>query len=115
MADVRLDIANREYIVTCRDGEEEHLRKLGAVVAEMVQEASGTAGGLNESRQLLFASLLLADKLQEGPPAAPSGATTPSGKQTEDSASGDAAMEQAAITLEKMAGRLEQFTDKLEK
>ena len=41
MADVRLDIANREYIVTCRDGEEEHLRKLGAVVAEMVQEASG--------------------------------------------------------------------------
>ena len=111
MADVRLDIANREYIVTCRDGEEEHLRKLGAVVAEMVQEASGSAGGLNESRQLLFASLLLADKLHEGRPAAPSGRDM----QVKDSASGDAAMEQAAITLEKMADRLEQFVDKLEK
>jgi len=111
MADVRLDIANREYTVTCRDGEEEHLRKLGAVVNEMAQEASGSAGGLNESRQLLFASLLLADKLHESGSAAPSGED----KQAKDSASGDAAMEQAAITLEKMAQRLEQFTDKLEK
>lgn len=115
MADVRLDIANREYTVTCRDGEEEHLRTLGAVVDEMAQEASGSAGGLNESRQLLFASLLLADRLHEGQSAAPSGAAVPSGKQTAGSASGDAAMEQAAITLEKMAVRLEQFTDKLEK
>jgi cell division protein ZapA len=62
MADVRLSVANREYIVTCKDGEEARLAELGQLVDEKAREAGG-AGGLNESRTLLFAALLLADQL----------------------------------------------------
>ena len=65
MADVRLSIAGREYIVTCKDGEEPRLQALGAMVDEMAREAGGPSGGLNESRLLLFSALLLADKLHD--------------------------------------------------
>ena len=107
MADVRLNIASREYIVTCRDGEEDHLHTLAAMVDAMVQEAGGSTGGLNESRQLLFASLLLADKVHEARLAAPaSAAKTPAGD--------DAMIAQAAATIEKLADRLETLAVKLE-
>ena len=65
MADVRLLIAGREYIVTCKDGEEPRLQTLGNMVDEMAREAGGSSGGLNESRLLLFSALLLADKLHD--------------------------------------------------
>jgi cell division protein ZapA len=111
MADVRLNIASREYIVTCRDGEEEHLQSLGALVDDMVREAVGSAGGLNESRQLLFASLLLADKLHEtqSNPAAAAQNLSSGGNNI-----ADLAIDQAAATIEKLASRLEAFANKLE-
>jgi Cell division protein ZapA len=56
MADVRLSIAGREYIVTCKDGEEQRLQALGALVDEKAREAGGPSGGLNESRLLLFSA-----------------------------------------------------------
>ncbi len=107
MADVRLNIASREYIVTCRDGEELHLQSLASTVNDMVQEAGGTTGGLNESRQLLFAALLLADKLHElqsNKPAAESQMTS----------ADDIQIAQAATTIEKLADRLEALAVKLE-
>ena len=111
MADVRLNIANREYIVTCRDGEEEHLRKLAVLVDDMAKEAGGSAGGLNESRQLLFASLLLADKVYEGNILAEKSAAS---SPENSSRSNDIALEQAAAAIEKLADRLETFANKLE-
>jgi cell division protein ZapA len=107
MADVRLHIASREYIVTCRDGEEDHLLSLGATVSEMVEEAGGSTGGLNESRQFLYAALLLADKLQDAAsnrPVAPS-----PGPLVSDERSA-----QAAAALDRLADRLEMLADKLE-
>jgi cell division protein ZapA len=107
MADVRLNLANREYIVTCRDGEEERLLSLGALVSEMVDEAGGSTGGLNESRQLLYAALLLADKLQdaaENRPVTPAPAPLVSDERTA----------QAAAALDRLADRLEMLADKLE-
>ena len=44
MADVRLSIAGREYIVTCKDGEEARLQALGAMVDEKAREAGGPLG-----------------------------------------------------------------------
>ncbi len=111
MADVRLNIASREYIVTCRDGEEQHLEALGALVDEMAREAVGSAGGLNESRQLLFASLLLADKLHE---TQSKPANAPQNIGGGGNSGADAAMDQAAATIEKLADRLEAFAIKLE-
>ncbi|MBL0923918.1 MAG: cell division protein ZapA [Sphingomonadaceae bacterium] len=104
MAEVRLSIAGREYIVTCKDGEEQRLLTLGAMVDEKAREAGGPSGGLNESRLLLFSALLLADKLHDNA----GGAGIP------DQSSHDAEVEQAAETLERLADRLENLALRLE-
>ena len=65
MASVDIEIAGRRYNVACRDGEEAHLRSVAAVVDQKAQDAAQALGSLSEARQLLFASLLLADELKE--------------------------------------------------
>lgn len=106
MAEVRLAIAGREYIVTCRDGEESRLVELGRMVDAKVREAGGSTGGLNESRQLLFAALLLADQLHDG---ASQSATDTSQPHLE----AGTAM-QMAQSIEKLASRIESFAAGLE-
>ena len=73
MAEVDLTIAGRNYRVACRAGEEESLRNAAVLVDGKSREALAGLGTLSEARQLLFASLLLADQLLEkraadGPP-----------------------------------------------
>ncbi len=104
MAEVRLMIAGREYIVTCQDGEEQRLQSLGSMVDDMARQAGGPAGGLNESRLLLFSALLLADKLHDHRDAT----------DTPVVAQPDATSKNTVETLEKLADRLEAFADKLE-
>ena len=62
MAQMKLEIGGRTFLVTCQDGEESHLTKLAAMVDQKARE-SGDPAGLTESRMLLFTSLLLADDL----------------------------------------------------
>ena len=105
MADVRLSIAGREYIVTCNDGEEPRLHALGAMVDEKAREAGGPSGGMNESRLLLYSALLLADKLHD------------KGDGNDGSAApeyDDPAAAQAAEALERLADRLETLALRLE-
>jgi cell division protein ZapA len=66
MAEVELTIAGRNYRVACRAGEEDNLRAAGALVDAKSKEALAGLGTLSESRQLLFASLLLADQIVDG-------------------------------------------------
>jgi cell division protein ZapA len=66
MAEVELTIAGRPYKVACRNGEEETLRRAGALVDQKSREALAGLGTLSESRQLLFAALLLADQIVDG-------------------------------------------------
>ena len=66
MAEVELTIAGRPYRVAGRNGEEETLRQAGAMVDAKSREALAGLGTLSESRQLLFAALLLADQLIDG-------------------------------------------------
>lgn len=66
MAEVELTIAGRNYRVACRAGEEENLRAAAALVDGKSKEALAGLGTLSESRQLLFASLLLADQIVDG-------------------------------------------------
>ena len=61
MADVRLTICGRQYDVHCADGQEAQLMKLAA----LVDEKARSVGGGTEARQLLYASLMLADEAQE--------------------------------------------------
>ena len=67
MAEVNLTIAGRSYQVGCRSGEEENLLAAARMVDAKSREALSGLGTLSESRQLLFASLLLADELLEKP------------------------------------------------
>ncbi|AGH51277.1 hypothetical protein G432_17795 [Sphingomonas sp. MM-1] len=103
MAEVDLDIGGRRYALACRDGEEAHFRRLAAIIDERMARATQAVGGLNEVRQFLFASLLLADELDEAKRgAAPRTAATPAPTAT------PAAIEPAALTaLERLADRLE--------
>ena len=63
MAEIDVFIAGRAYKVACRDGEEDSLRKAASLVDAKSREALAGLGTLSEARQLLFASLLLADEL----------------------------------------------------
>src|SRR3546814_15510155 len=63
MADVSLFIGGRQYVVTCRAGDEVRLEFLAAMIDAKVQDAKRAIPGLNEVRHLLFAALFLADEL----------------------------------------------------
>ncbi|MEO7178449.1 MAG: cell division protein ZapA [Allosphingosinicella sp.] len=105
MASVEVEIAQRKYSVACRDGEEAHLRSVAAIVDAKAHDAAAALGSLSEARQLLFASLLLADELKEhrsGQPPAPKA----------EAAEIDPALVEA---LERLAGRVESLADQLER
>ncbi len=65
MASIEIEIAARKYTVSCRDGEEEHLRSAAEMVDKRARDAAAALGSLGEARLLLFTSLLLADDLKE--------------------------------------------------
>ncbi len=103
MASVDVEIAARRYSVACRDGEEEHLRSVAALVDRKAQDATEALGSLSEVRQLLFAALLMADDIKEmrsgagikEPPPPPPDPTV-------------------AQALERLAARMEALADSLE-
>jgi cell division protein ZapA len=103
MATVEVEISGRRYTVACRDGEEPHLRSVAAIVDEKAQEAAAALGNLGEARQLLFASLLLADELKERR-AAPEAASEAAVATDDD----------AAPALERLAERMERLAERLE-
>ena len=65
MAQVTLSVGDRRYDLACRDGEEDRLRVLAALVDRKAHEAGQALGNTNEGRQLLLAALLLADELSD--------------------------------------------------
>jgi cell division protein ZapA len=101
MATIDVEIAARRYSVACRDGEEDHLRSVAAIVDRKAQQAIEALGSLSEVRQLLFASLLLADEIKEhraGNPPPPEAEPDP----------------RVADALERLAERMERLAQKLE-
>lgn len=62
MAQISLPIGGYTYQVSCRDGEEDHLRALGESVAAKIDQARAAVGNPGEVRQLLLAALLFADE-----------------------------------------------------
>ncbi|MBA3667837.1 MAG: cell division protein ZapA [Sphingomonas sp.] len=98
MAEVELIIAGRPYRVACRNGEEDNLHAAGALVDVKSREALSGLGTLSESRQLLFAALLLADQIVDG-------------REVELPKALDPALAERA---DRMAERLESIADALE-
>lgn len=105
MPDVKISIAGREYMVACNPGEEQRLKTLGAMVDASAHEAGGGSGTLNETRTLLFAALLLADKLHDASSAAETG---------QANTQADTAMTKSTDALESLADRLENLALRLE-
>ena len=107
MAQMKLEIGGRSFMVSCQDGEESHLTRLAAMVDGKARE-SGDPAGLNESRMLLFSSLLLADELHSARTGQDSPAEASAPVPT------DPMDEQAIAALEKLADRAEQLANSLE-
>ena len=106
MAQIEVEVASRRYTVACRDGEEEHLRALAALVDKRAQDAAAALGSLSEPRQLLFASLLLADDLNDRDGGAPATAAVAAAQALADP--------RVAEALERLAERVEALADSLE-
>ena len=103
MASVDVEIGARSYSVVCRDGEEPHLRSVAAMVDRKARDAAAAMGNMGEARQLLFASLLLADELKE---VRAGSAGTAATKAAPDPA--------VANALERLAERVEMLAERLE-
>ena len=99
MAEIDIFIAGRSYRVACRDGEEDSLRKAASLVDAKSREALAGLGTLSEARQLLFASLLLADQMIDD-------------GRTPEPALPDPALAERA---ERIADRLESLAEALER
>ena len=110
MAMVEVEVASRRYSVACRDGEEDHLRAIAEMVDGKAQEAAAALGSLSEGRQLLFASLLLADELKERRDAPAEGSVSPATAASTEAVP-DFIVAQA---LERLAERMEMLAESLE-
>ena len=62
MPEVAISIGGREYAVACQEGEEQYLYSAAKLLDTEASVLSGQAGRLPESRMLLMAGLMLADK-----------------------------------------------------
>ena len=65
MAEVDITINERSYRISCKDGEEERIKSLSALINNQVQKLSEKIGQLGEARMILLASLVLLDKSDE--------------------------------------------------
>ena len=97
MAEVTLSIGGRPHVVGCRDGEQDRVRALGAMIDERWPQAQRAAGGLNGERAMLFVALMLADDLDDTLARPPEGAAV-----------SEAALTRIADRLETLAATLEQ-------
>ena len=104
MANVEVEVGGRRYTVACQDGEEDHLRSLAMTVDRRAHDALSALGSLTETRQLLFAALLIADDLKE--------VRAGAGIKEPEPLPPDPAVAQA---LERLATRMEGLADRLER
>jgi cell division protein ZapA len=65
MGQVNLSVNGRPFAVTCDDGQEPRIRRLGQYVDAKVGEFVKHVGQVGEARLLLLAALVIADELAE--------------------------------------------------
>ena len=63
MAQVVVTVNDRPYTMQCDEGEEEHLSELAQLIDTEVAKLKRAFGQVGDSRLLLMASLVIADKL----------------------------------------------------
>jgi len=111
MGQVAVDINGRRFQVACDDGQEDHVRELGAYIDGKVKQVADQVGQVGDPRLLLMASLLITDELYElrqgGAGAGQSGGAGMAGGAS-------AVEERAAQMIESTADRLQDIAARLE-
>ena len=101
MAKVVLKICGRDHEIYAKDGNEARMQELAAIIEAKVQQVTGSMGSLTEQRQMLFASLMLADEVDTLRKAAPPANAAPMNADT-------------VAALERLAERVESYAERLE-
>jgi cell division protein ZapA len=65
MAQVTVSIAGRSYRMACDDGQEDHLRSLGRMLDDKIEELRGGFGEIGDMRLAVMAAITMADELSE--------------------------------------------------
>lgn len=65
MAQVIITINYREYAISCENGEEGHIIKLGRLLDDKAKALTKALGHINESQLLAMVGLIIADELAE--------------------------------------------------
>lgn len=107
MADVEVVVSGRRYKLSCRDGEEDHLRALVRIVDKKAEQITSALGEMTEARTLLLSALLIADELNDV-----RGAASAAKNETAGEADVDPAY---AVAIERIAERVERLASQLER
>jgi len=108
MAQVSLTVNGRPFALTCDDGQEARIRRLGEYVDAKVAEFVRSIGQVGEARLLLLAALVIADELADANEAM---RLERSGAQD---AEANAAVDAAASGIHGLAHRVETLAARLE-
>jgi cell division protein ZapA len=65
MGHVTVTVNGRKYRMSCRDGAEQRVTELAALIESLVEEVKGGYRHVQEDRLFLMAALMLADQLTE--------------------------------------------------
>ncbi len=61
MGQVLLTITGRTYRISCRDGDEDSISRLGDEIAARAERITGSLGSVSEGQLLVMTALMLAD------------------------------------------------------
>jgi len=108
MPQVKVQINGRSYAVQCEDGEQEHLRQLGAyidaVVRNLLKRGNVNLGQVGDTHLMVLAALTVADELSDAyDKTGPGGGGGAGGGKTDFAT----ALDGMAERLDRIAGRLE--------
>jgi cell division protein ZapA len=109
MAQVNVMINGRAYSVSCEDGQEAHLLRLGRYLDQRAGELVAAIGQVGESRLLAMVGILIADELSE------SSAQIKVLKDALEGGGQAAAEQSVADSISRLAARVELLAEKLEK
>lgn len=111
MGQVGVAINGRTYQIACDDGQEEHLKQLGAYVDKRIAELIAAVGQVGDMRLLVMTALILADELSEMSEDLGKAKTQHEGKSAEQRMN-DTVL---ASSLDSLAQKLESIADRLER
>jgi cell division protein ZapA len=110
MAQVSLTVNGRSFAVTCEDGQEARIRRLGQYIDAKIAEFVRNVGQVGEARLLLLAALVIADELADAEEAL---RLAQNGSQAADAKAVSAA-EAMASGIHAIAQRVEAIAARLE-